>query len=506
MGLRETLWKYGQRHDLLAAGRAVLVGVSGGPDSLCLLDALHALATARGFNLAVATFDHGLRPEAAAEAAFVRAEAEARGRQFYTETADTRAYAAEHKLSVEAAARALRYAFLARAARQAGAAYVAVAHTADDQAETVLMHFLRGSGLAGLRGMLARSELNDLARSGLEVLARTVLDERPRPTLAGMVPGDAVEGEGRLADGLPLTLIRPLLATTRQAVVDYCAEHGLQPRHDPSNDDVTYARNRLRHVVLPALERENANLKATLARTAEVLAGEFELAERYVDGLWPQVARAAEQRPGLVVFDRAAWRGLGAAEQRALLRRGAAQLLGDARDLDFGPLEAARVASRAEPGRRCEVARGLTLAVEAERLVLSAGERPGPEYPLLLEAGGRLPAGWRLVAEAAADDGGEDPWQARVAAEALTAPLVVRARRRGEKFQPLGMGGQHMKVTDFMVNAKIAAAARDRWPVVVCGEAVVWVAGLRLDERFRVRPETTERVRLRFVFEGPSAG
>lgn len=489
MGLRDAVWQYSLRHDLLAPGRAVLLGVSGGPDSLALLDALAALAAAHGFALAAAHLNHGLRPEAADEAAFVQAEAAARGVPTFTETADTTAYAAEHKLSVEAAARAVRYAFLARAARQAGAPLVAVAHTADDQAETVLMHLLRGSGLAGLRGMLARS--------GLEAL--------PRAALGGIVPGEGAEREGRPADALPLTLIRPLLATTRAEVLAYCAEHGLQPRHDPSNTDVRYTRNRLRHGVLPALERENPNLRATLARTAAVLAGEFELAERHLDALWPQVARAGDQRPGQVVFARAAWPGLAPAERRGLLRRAAAQVLGEARDLDFEPLDAAaRFAAEAPAGRTADLPRGLRLAVEADRLVVYRGARADPDYPLLLEPDGRLPAGWRLATEAV--EGAPDPlnpWEAVVATAALTGALTVRGRRRGERFQPLGMGGRHMALADYMKNSKIAARARDRWPVVACGAAVVWLPGLRLDERFRVEPATTARTRLWFVFEPP---
>jgi len=477
MSRRETLWDYSHRHNLLAPGRAVLVGVSGGPDSLCLLDQLHALAGAHAFPLAVAHFDHSLRPESADEAAFVRVEAEARGRPFFTETADTAAFAVENGLSIEAAARTLRYAFLARAARQAGADYVAVAHTADDQAETVLMHFLRGSGLAGLRGM------------------------RPRSDMAGMVPGEGVTAEGRPLRASPLTLIRPLLATTRQAVEAYCAEHGLMPRHDPSNADLAYTRNRLRHVILPALERENPNLRATLARTAEVLAGEYDLAERFVDGAWGRFAPADAQRPGEVVFEREVGRQLGRLGLRALLRRGAAKLLGNARDLDFEPLDAATdFAMEAAPGRNCDIARGLRLAVETNRLVLYRGERDVSEYPLLLDAGGRLPAAWRLVAEDVETSSVADGlWQAIVPTAALTRPLTVRARRRGERFVPEGMGGHSVKLTDYMINVKLPAAVRDRWPVVACGDEVMWLPGYRLAERFGFRPDAKSFTRLWFV-------
>src|SRR3990172_799036 len=159
MNLRKRVRQFIEERNLLRPGDRVVVGVSGGPDSLCLLDVLDSLADDLSLTLHIAHLNHGLRPEAVAEAEFVRAEAEKRSLAYHTEAADTGAHARAHKKSIEEAARDLRYAFLARVALAAGAPVIAVAHTADDQAETVLMHFLRGSGLAGLRGMLPGMEI-----------------------------------------------------------------------------------------------------------------------------------------------------------------------------------------------------------------------------------------------------------------------------------------------------------------------------------------------------------
>lgn len=463
----------------------VVVGISGGPDSLCLLDVLTLLAAEWRLELHVAHLDHGLRPEAAAEVALVRQAAEARGWPFHTANLDTRAWAAGHKQSLEEAARNVRYEFLARVAGVAEAPVVAVAHTADDQAETILMHFLRGSGLAGLRGMRPKSPL---PRS-----------PKPKP----QPPGSPT----------PVWLARPLLTTTRAEVEAYCAGRGLRPVQDASNLDTTFFRNRLRHVLLPELETYNPNIRAVLSRTATVLAGEYEVLDGLFDALWQRTVSGAGPQ---LAFDRERWAELSMPEQRALLRRAVQHLLPDERDLDFTPLDqGVQFSRRAAPGRSCDLLRGLRLKVTAEAIVIGPwGYRPAPtDLPLLED--GRLPAGWQLQSEMLADEGwspgqvaaNPDPWCAYVDGERLPAEgWRLRARRPGDRFQPLGLGGHSTKLADFLINARIEAALRDRWPLVTAGDAIVWVAGLRLDERFRVTAGTRRVVRLRFLkhADGPT--
>jgi tRNA(Ile)-lysidine synthetase-like protein len=492
MNLEAQVRDYISTQRMLEAGERVVVGVSGGPDSLCLLNVLRALADDLKVGLIVAHLDHGLRPEAAEEAEFVRQQAQALGLLFHLGRADTRALAAAHRQSLEEAGRAARYGFLADVAADAGARKIAVAHTADDQAETVLMHFLRGSGLAGLKGMLPVVEAS-VWRS--EVRRRT-------------------SDEGS-SDFRPLTsdlyLIRPLLATTRAQVEAYCAARGLEPRRDESNADRRFLRNRLRHELLPLLETYNPQVRAVLARSAAVLAGEHALVQAHLEEVWRATARLERQTEGRVVFDRERWRALSVPEQRALLRRAVQVLRRQLRDVDFTPLEAAvRFSRAAQPGRQTDLLAGLCLAVGAEAIIVQPWGRradPGAHSGPLLSADGSLDAGWEFSVEAVTSEewglgepmpAGASRWTEYVDASALDQPLCLRARRPGDRFQPLGLGGHSTKVSDFMVNQKVAAAMRDRWPLVVAGGQVVWVAGLRLDDRFKVRPETERLLRLRF--------
>ncbi|MGQ0602151.1 MAG: tRNA lysidine(34) synthetase TilS [Anaerolineales bacterium] len=475
-----------EERDLLRPGATVVAGVSGGPDSLCLLDVLHRLDGAQvlGLRLHVAHLNHGLRPEAAQAAEFVRAEAATRGLTFHLEATDTRAHAAQHKLSLEEAARELRYSFLARVAAQVGASAIAVAHTADDQAETVLMRFLRGSGLAGLRGMFPKVGIRDL--------------------------GITAWGINSPFSNSPTHIVRPLLFSTRADVEAYCAEHSLNPVHDASNSDTTFFRNRLRHELLPILETYNPNIRAVLARTAEVLTGEYEILQHTIEVLWREIARV---EGASVVFERARWHALGIPEQRALLRRALQHLRPGLRDVDFAPLDAAVQFSRtAQTGRVCDVTGGLCLAIEYDSIVLRqwtpdfirAEFAPADDVPQLNDAGG-LSAGWKFHAEPVMQwtlDSLETDSSSRrvfVDAEAVNGPVMLRARRDGDRFQPLGMGGHSVKVSDFMINRKVPAALRDRWPLVVCGDEIVWVGGLRLDERFKVTPATLRVLKLKLT-------
>ena len=280
----------------------MVVAVSGGPDSLCLCDAIVALADEAGVRPVVAHLDHGLRGEAArADAEFVRAFALERDVPCIAEAADVASLAREQRVSVEVAARRARYGFLARAAVQAGARHIAVAHHADDQAETVLLRLIRGTGISGLQGMRVQS---------------------PHPSAPD------------------LTLIRPLLHVTRADTERYCAERRLAPRQDASNDDPGHTRNRIRHELLPLLERYNLGIRSVLARLADTAAADADIiayAARTAYG----ATRIAAASAG-VSFDRSAWRALPVGLQRAVLREAVRELRGDFTDLKFAAIEEAR--------------------------------------------------------------------------------------------------------------------------------------------------------------------
>jgi tRNA(Ile)-lysidine synthase len=258
-------------------GETLVVGLSGGADSVALVDALASLRRRRGFRLVAAHLDHRLRPGSAEEAAFCAVLCAQLDVPLRTGTADVRARAAHERGGLEQAARRERYAFLRRVKGEEAAAAVAVAHTRDDQAETLLLRLLRGAGATGLGGMRARS-------------------------------GDVV---------------RPLLDVSRPEVLAHLRERGLTWREDPSNADLAHRRNRVRHELIPYLEeRFNPGIRAALARTAALLADEAAHVRAEAEAL---VARIARDENGALALRRASLAEAPTALARAAIREALAR-------------------------------------------------------------------------------------------------------------------------------------------------------------------------------------
>ena len=480
-----------ETYGLLAPDDGVVVGVSGGPDSLCLLHVLLRLREEYRLRLHVAHLNHGARgAEADADAEFVAALATELSLPVTVEKQDVPALTREHGLAFEETARRVRYAFLARVAGETGMHKVAVGHNADDQAETVLMHFLRGAGLAGLRGMLPITSITDYR------LLEPFLQQ----------PATSI------------SLIRPLLEVPRSEIEQYCADQGLRPRFDRSNLDTTYFRNRLRHELLPLLEGYNPKIRARLRHTAAVVAADYELLTQLREQAWAEVIR--DEREEAIVFDRAAWRTLPVALQRATLRQATYRLHRSLRDVDFVHVENARqVGLRGETGAQATLPMGLALTVGYDTLTVGDAGDAGlpPDEPLLwsvepipvqvpgttlLRAGPQ--SEWVLQAEVLQEwdtaqmAANPDPWIAHFDADALADPLVLRPRRRGDRFRPQGMQGHGVKLSAFMINLKIPRAWRDRVPLLVTGDEIVWVCGRRIGEGVTVGPGTRRVARLWF--------
>ncbi len=471
---------------LLVGRGPVVVGVSGGADSVALAHILLRL----GYPVHLAHLDHGLRPDSGQDAAFVTELARRWGVPITVGREDVRGYAETHGLGLEAAAREVRYTFLFRVANHLQARAVTTGHTTNDQAETVLLHLLRGSGLNGLAGMKPRVFLWD-----------------PR-----------------------IPLERPLLPLRREETRAYCRTLGLPFREDPTNQDVRFTRNRIRHQLLPFLrEHFNPRVEDALFRLARIVQAELAVLEPLEETAWHQVVETAQpQALGLNAETLLAQsRGL-----RARLWRRIALTLRPNREVALEDVDRAeawlqRLADYLhgrgprpglldwvnglyltwEPPQRIWVARW-----EAE-LPLAPWPQMPPNVPALdLPLGGRvsLAFGWILEAHPPQplppdlDLHRCSPYEAWVDADCLTCPLQVRGRRPGDRFQPLGMAGRSVKLADFMINVKLPRRARDRWPLVVCGEAIVWVPGYRLAHPFRIRPETRRGVYLRLYRREPS--
>jgi tRNA(Ile)-lysidine synthase len=472
-----------ERHQFVRSGETVVVGVSGGPDSLCLLHVLCRLKGEYDLHLHLAHLHHGLRgAEADADADAVRALAADWGLPCTVEQADVPALAREQRLAVEEAARRVRYAFLGEVAYRVGARALAVGHNADDQAETILMHWLRGAGLAGLRGMLPCTSLSDYR----------LLEDHDTPS-----------------PGPHLRLIRPLLEVTRAEIEAYCEFHGLAPRFDRSNLDTTFFRNWLRHEVLPLLARHNPNIREVIRRSGRIIADDYALLRSLLDEAWPRVV--VDETDGGIVFDLAGWRALPTSLQRSTLREAIQRLRRSLRNINFLHVESALVVARdGSTGDQATLPRRLMLTVGYERFtVAQAGaEEPLPDWPLLPAGGAPLPVRTSGVTSLPGTDwvlrvdrvskadlppdwqANADPWRAFLDARAAGEALWLRTRRPGDRFQPQGMGGRSVKLADFMTNRKVPRPIRDRLPLLEGTEGIAWVGGHRVDERARVRDST----------------
>jgi tRNA(Ile)-lysidine synthase len=474
-----------ERHSLLCPGDTVVVGVSGGPDSLCLLHVLRRLAPEYGVALHAGHLNHAIRDaEADEDARYVEALCREWGVPCTLERVDVPALSRERGLALEEAARQARYAFLGRLARAVGGQTVAVAHQADDQTETVLMHLLRGAGLAGLRGMRPLSRMDEL-RLGEELAE----DGDDRPVTHG------------------IRLIRPLLEVPRADVEAYIEEHALKPRFDRSNLDTTCFRNRLRHELLPLLETYNPNVRAVLRRTAEAVAGDYDLLRDLLADTWTQVV--ADESDEAIVYRLAALREQPVALQRSLLREGVHRLRASLRNINWVHIDdAVSVAQSGQTGAAATLPGGLLLTLSYDQAVLAQeGYTPPAEdvpavawdIPLAVPGDTPLPGGrWlaqarRMAREELPVDWQRNPHRYRVYLDAarISGGLGLRPRRPGDRLMPLGLS-HHQAVRDIMINTKVPQAQRATLPLLVHDDDVIWIAGVRQDARYAITDETRE--------------
>lgn len=447
------------RHALFRPGEGVLVGASGGPDSLALLFILYHLRHALGIKLAIAHFDHQLRRGSAGDARFVAEVARGLNVPVSLGCGDVRAHARAARLGLEAAARELRYRFLAEAAAAVGAGVVAVGHTADDRVETLLLHLLRGSGLAGLAGLMPSS------------------------------PWPFPEGGPRLA--------RPLLELRRTDTAAYCRQEGLRPRLDPSNQSRRFLRNRLRWELLPELRRYNRRVDGALLRLAAAAAeAEAALASEAEEAF----ERLARVQGGDVALPIAPVQASPGAVRTRVLRTAYRRAAGWDREL--GERHLAAMARVLQGGAaRASLPGGYTLRRAGAEVILARGlpaASPVPETVLQCPGVTQV-AGWRVEAELLPQEGAplpSGPWEAHLDADEVGPRLWVRSRQPGDRFRPLGLGGTR-KLQDFFVDVKVPREEREAVPLVCDEGGILWVVGHRMDERGRVTASTRRVLRLR---------
>jgi len=452
----------------------IIVGISGGVDSMVLLHAMKV----KNYPLIAVHFNHNLRAGSDQEAEFLKEYCLKESLPFRQGSADVRTYAEENSLSVEEAGRIMRYNFLFKIAEQEGAGAVAVAHHADDQIETILMNLLRGAGARGLAGMKPISVPNAWSST--------------------------------------IPVIRPLLELEKWELIDYQKRNQLQVVEDPSNADQNYFRNRIRHSLIPQLEELKPGIRSRLLQTTQILGAEDQALEYYSIQAWNNVL--SSKGASYIQLNRDELLEFPVAIQRRLIRKALRTLRPDFRELSFLHVEAALEFIR-DPSRKSSnwVAK-VNLSQSPKRVVLSTWETDlvkdqFPQLldlkhiPLLDEEQIVLGNGWYLEIHPVLYSArqfeeleipGEDfmVWMDR---EVVLPDGVLRVREEGDDIKPLGMGGKTIKLSDLMINEKIPAPYRENWPLVADQEGVLWVPGGRLSRKARITEKTGSVLELRFI-------
>ena len=461
--IRRVVREWTERHRLLPPGVKIVAACSGGPDSLALVDLLADLRSDAGFQLFVAHVDHGLRgQDSERDAEFVRDFCTALALPFFCERIDVKGEIRRCGGSLEEVARKLRYEQLRRIAAEVGGAWIATGHHRDDQAETLLLNLLRGSGSRGLGAM------------------------RPRR-------GD---------------VIRPLLCLNRTEILQYCYDAQLQPRYDASNDVPEFFRNRLRHELIPLMQREfSPALTDVLCRTADVLADEQQFVSDYVEqnvAVWSARTDRGYRLDGLT------FSGLAIALQRELLRNLLEKIRGDTQRIGFTHVEQIRTLFLQEHGSRrldlpgyCQARKSYrelfleTIAARGAASTEQAVDHDGTQ-PLDCPGETAFPE-WGIVLRCTLHTGNWPetvklgPTQAAFDRESVRGTLLVRGRRPGDLFRPLGAPGAR-KLKKIMIDQKIPLEQRDSVPILCDAEGILWVVGRQRSERGRLSANTREYI------------
>jgi len=451
-----------KEHHLWQAGDTIVVAVSGGPDSIALLHLLRRIAPDDGLRLVAGHVNHGFRGEESdREAELVQALCRKLDVPCEVAVIDVPGYIAATGLNAQAAAREKRYAFLHEIASRYDAKRIALAHHADDQAETVLMRIVRGTGPSGLAGIpVRRTEKNT-------------------------------------------ELIRPLLRINKMDLVNYCLRHALPYATDSSNASRKYARNRIRLDAMPFLRQYNDQLPQALNRLAELSREEDDYLEQETAGWFAKLAQPDPSGVGFVL-ERGAFVQIHVALQRRLIKLILNYLSPENDSIDFGTTETVREAMVQEHPATLslDVEKRVRFVREYDRLrfVGSAAEAVSPYCYTLDGPGTKTVQEAGVVVTCSIEDIGRmsseqqaHPSEAVFDADALPFPLTIRNRRDGDRMKIAGLNGTK-KVKDIFIDDKIPPSRRDKIAIVLDAEHnIVWIPGVR---RSQLAPvcETSKRI------------
>lgn len=429
-----------EHYKLLPANQTLILGVSGGTDSLALLHIVIQLRAELDINIHIATLNHGIRgQDSEADVQFVKRIAEQWNISYTMGYVNVPQLAENEKIGIEDAARQARYQFLADVAHEKKTNYVAVAHHANDQAETILMHVIRGSGLKGLRGMGFSAPM-------------------PRHS--------------------HITLIRPLLHITRRELEQYCIKNQLTPRHDKTNDDLAYQRNFIRHEILPRLRQINPNVVASLTRLGDVAKVDNDyITSQFWSVVMPDVKR--DTRRWTMTLD--VFRALHEALKRRFLIEAFDQLQLSAAVLGADQVNRAiQWESQAHVGMALDLGQGIRFRRGYEEIYVEHKiDAIDPVHyrlvPIDTNIALSIPSNLMLndLQVVVSLDAPSSDQSSSVIALPQELSLVLRTRQKGERFRPHGMKGRSKKLKDWMIDRKIPRQLRDQIPLITANDEVI---------------------------------
>lgn len=436
-----------KEYKLLEKKDRVLIAYSGGLDSTGLLALLLELREKWSFEIFIGHFNHKLRQSAEEDEQFVRDVCQKYSLPLFVGSENVRMYAKNKRLNIEEAGRRLRYDFLRKAAIRIGEAKIATGHTMTDQAETLLMRLMRGSGPRGL---------------------------------AGIYP--MVEGK----------IIRPLIQLEREDIAAYIKRRGIPYRIDESNFDRRFFRNRIRMDLIPYIRNNfEPRIIPQLAKIASILQEE----EALLDKLGKEKAqKAILEKNNQVFLDLNFLLSLPLALRRRIVREFIYKLKGDLREISFGDIESV---SRLGKGKECHLKKNLILSREEDLVFLKRKTFPKMRYEYQWSGKNSLEIreinlkfeGKEMKKDKFRRLDFNDEDRAYIDMAKLRFPLLIRNRRRGDRYQPLGAPGQK-KLKEIMRAKGIPLSEREKRPVFLCGEEIVWVLGLPVSEKHKISEKT----------------
>ena len=441
---------------LIGLGQTVGVAVSGGPDSMALLACLRSLVPFFSCSVACVHFEHGIRgQESLDDADFVSRFCEEQGIPFYMSAADVPARAREWGMSEETAAKRAREAYFNTLVENEDVDVIATGHHSDDNAESVLMHILRGSGIDGLKGIAARNG----------------------------------------------NFIRPLLCVSREDVMEYVRDKGLHYMQDKTNDNAEYTRNFVRNTLLPQIrERINPDVSGALNRLSAIAQEDSSFILGEAERVFPECAK---QKGDRVEIEIGRFLGFSPAVEYRIIRLACAKLF-VTQDIEKAHVGAViRLAQKNRTGTRVNLSGGLCAEVEYGTLVICfAARRVNHSFCIVfdIEAKNETPFGDYIVCERAeaCDFNNKDPYTAYVDRDKLPAHFMFRTRYTGDRITPLGSGGSK-KLKDYFIDKKLTREERERTPLLADGNRIIWAVGHVIGDDYKVDGTTKRILRMNYI-------